>query len=215
MVNDYYLSVVGITMIHPTALIAMKTNLKISSLYIACLPLSLLLALTACDSSSSNNDNNEVIAAQTVTSTENDTVTTASEANIDQDSNEGTSLIAAAKSDNSSSSNESGNTSPSSDSILQATLIGDYYGMMPCSFCDSTEVVLNLYSDGSMLKTSTYENPKTIRAPLVENGIYRQDDDMITIAYANDKVENYLIQNNHLVLMSDNALNTDYTLSRQ
>ena len=49
-----------------------------------------------------------------------------------------------------------------------------------------------------------------------ENGIYRQDDDKITIVYDDQRIESYIIQNNHLVLLDDNNIaDDDYTLSRQ
>ncbi|MDN6307705.1 copper resistance protein NlpE N-terminal domain-containing protein [Psychrobacter sp.] len=130
---------------------------------------------------------------------------------------EGQSLIAAAQ-----SSNDSYYTPPSSSddsaasnySSLQATLMGDYGGMVPCPSCDSIDVTLNLFSDGSVRKTSIYNNTARTREPLYQSGIYRQDDDKITIVYENENLEVYHIQDNHLVLMSaDDTPDNDYTLS--
>jgi hypothetical protein len=132
-------------------------------------------------------------------------------------SEEDESLISTAKSDRKSSVDRSSSDATTiNDSQMQATLIGDYKGVMPCSFCSSTEVLLNLFADGSVVKTSIYDNPKEPTDSLIENGIYRQDDDKITIVYDDQRIESYIIQNNHLVLLDDNDIaDDDYTLSRQ
>lgn len=102
------------------------------------------------------------------------------------------------------------------DSTLQATLMGDYGGMLPCSSCDNIDITLNLFADGSVLKTSIYNNPDSPQVPLVEPGIYRQDGNTITIVYEKNNIESYRIQDNHLVMMDQNKnLNVDYTLSRK
>ena len=102
------------------------------------------------------------------------------------------------------------------DSMLQATLIGDYVGMLPCSFCDGIALTLNLFADGSVLKTSIYKNPKSPKVPLIESGIYRQDSDTITIVYTDKHIEIYNIQDNHLVMLdNDKTPDPDYTLSPQ
>ncbi|MGP4951686.1 copper resistance protein NlpE N-terminal domain-containing protein [uncultured Psychrobacter sp.] len=122
---------------------------------------------------------------------------------------EGQSLIAAAKPDEAQSSLPSSNT-------LQATLMGDYGGIIPCTFCDYIEVTLNLFADGSVVKTSVYNNPKLARVPLVESGIYRQDDDKITIAYDNQHTESYHIEDNHLLMIDKNKnIDVNHALSRQ
>lgn len=133
------------------------------------------------------------------------------------DESAGESLISAAKSDRKSASSRSSvDVEPTKKSKMQATLIGDYTGIMPCASCDSTQVLLNLFADGSVKKTSIYDNPQTPRASLTENGIYRQDNDTITIVYDDQHIESYLIQSNHLVLLDDNKVaDSDYTLSRR
>ncbi len=135
----------------------------------------------------------------------------------DDVASEGESLIAAAKPDDNLQTRRAPMISDlSAGSELQATLIGDYVGILPCPFCDSVSVTLNLFADGSVLKTSIYENPKTPKVPLVESGVYRQDNTMITIVYQNESIESYTIQDNHLVMMNDdNTLNADLTLSRK
>lgn len=130
---------------------------------------------------------------------------------------EGQSLIAVAKPDGLVQKRRSPMISePQSDSALQATLIGDYVGMLPCSFCEGVSVTLNLFSDSSILKTSIYENPEIPKVPTVEHGIYRQDNNIITIVYDTKDIENYVIQSSHLVMMDkDKNPNTDYTLARK
>ncbi|WP_350561752.1 copper resistance protein NlpE N-terminal domain-containing protein [Psychrobacter sp. CAL346-MNA-CIBAN-0220] len=104
----------------------------------------------------------------------------------------------------------------SGDSTLQATLMGDYGGNLACSFCAGIGITLNLFADGSVLKTSVYNNPKTPHVPLIESGIYRQDNNTITIVYDKKKIEIFRIQDNHLVMLDENKkLNDDYVLSRK
>lgn len=131
-------------------------------------------------------------------------------------SEEGESLMAAAR----PTDDERKRRSPmiaeqNPNSALQATLIGDYVGAWPCSFCDGTSVTLNLFADGSVVKTSVYKNPESPKKPLIESGIYRQDNKLITIVYDEKYIESYEVQDNHLVMMSDGAPKIDYTLSRQ
>lgn len=102
------------------------------------------------------------------------------------------------------------------DSELQATLMGNYGGTLPCTFCDDVDVTLNLFADSTVLKTSVYNNPETPRAPLMESGIYRQDIARITIVYHNQAIESYQIQDNHLLMIDENQnVNHDHRLSRQ
>lgn len=197
------------------------------------LPLSLSLALLGCNDQpstvSSNNDTqmsqdssanakSEKSTNKTQTNGEDASVTLAEDID-NNDNKEGQSLIAAAKSDNPNPSIPAHRTLVENDSenhALQATLIGDYVGIYPCSFCSSISVTLNLFSDGSVAKTSIYHNPETPKLPHQESGVYRQDDVIITIAYDNKDVESYMIQDNHLVMMNeDDTLNADYTLSRK
>ena len=184
------------------------------------LPLSFCALLAGCDSHSStpSTDKRMMIASK-----QSDAIA-AEQETIDPNSNsdgtsseEDESLISTAKSDRKSSVDRpSSDATTINDSQMQATLIGDYKGVMPCSFCSSTEVLLNLFADGSVVKTSIYDNPKEPTDSLIENGIYRQDDDKITIVYDDQRIESYIIQNNHLVLLDDNNIaDDDYTLSRQ
>lgn len=122
------------------------------------------------------------------------------------------SLIAAAQPKEQSHSLTDANIDHSN--ALQATLIGDYFGMFPCVFCDSIDVTLNLFADGTVLKTSIYRNSETPKVPLVEPGVYRQDSDMITIVYDKQNIESYRIQNNHLLMMDkNNQPDDDYMLA--
>lgn len=184
------------------------------------LPLSFCALLAGCDSHSStpSTDKRMMIASK-----QSDAIA-AEQETIDPNSNsdgtsseEDESLISTAKSDRKSSiDRSSSDATTTNDSQMQATLIGDYKGVMPCSFCSSTEVLLNLFADGSVVKTSIYDNPKEPTDSLIENGIYRQDDDKITIVYDDQRIESYIIQNNHLVLLDDSDIaDDDYTLSRQ
>lgn len=129
---------------------------------------------------------------------------------------EGQSLIAAAQSTNDLHARQSLSNSESPSSTLQATLMGDYGGMVPCKTCANIDVTLNLFADGSVLKTSIYNQPEKPQAPLVESGIYRQDNNTITIVYEAKNIETYHIQDNHLILMDeDKKSNNDYILSRK
>ncbi|KAA0913438.1 copper resistance protein NlpE N-terminal domain-containing protein [Psychrobacter sp. ANT_WB68] len=102
------------------------------------------------------------------------------------------------------------------DSMLQATLMGDYGGIVPCDSCDNITITLNLFSDGSVLKTSLFNHAEPARAPLLESGVYRQDDDMITIVYERQNIETYHIKDNLLIMMdADKNPDDDYTLSRK
>lgn len=137
----------------------------------------------------------------------------------DDESNEvveGQSLIAAAQPRNEALTSGSQTNDEARSNILQATLMGDYGGMVPCASCDSVDITLNLFADGSVLKTSIYNNPDTPHAPLSESGIYRQDNNNITIVYEDKNIETYHIQDNHLILINkDKSPNNDYTLSRK
>lgn len=130
---------------------------------------------------------------------------------------EALSLLQAAKNDEALQKTNSPMIAEKNDSsALQATLIGDYTGMLPCSSCDSIMLTLNLYSDGSVQKTSIYENSPTVQPPQTTSGIYRQDDNKITIVYENKAIDTYLIDDNHLVMMDDNNNpDANYTLSRK
>lgn len=129
---------------------------------------------------------------------------------------EGTSLMDSARTDDIQEKRRSPMIAEKrASSALQATLIGNYIGILPCSNCDEITLTLNLHSDGTVKQTSVYENPKTARSPLVEAGVYRQDDDMITIVYNKKNIDSYHIQDNHLVMLDKNKNpDPDYTLSR-
>ena len=136
---------------------------------------------------------------------------------IDEDEDRGTSLIDSAKADDSEPEQRSPMIAEKrADSTLQATLIGNYIGIIPCVTCDEITLTLNLHSDGTVKQTSIYENPQTPQPPLVETGVYRQDNDMITIVYDKENIDSYRIQHNHLVMVDANKNpNPDYTLSRR
>ena len=198
------------------------TILKRSGHCLLALPLCVLLI--GCDSTSSNHDKGVTTKIAPIDYVEDNSSQVAAENLVESnllsaDSKldivaEGQSLIAAAQSSN--DVHQSLAYSKLNDSALQATLMGDYGGMVPCNSCDSTDITLNLFADGSVLKTSIYNNPKTPRVPLIESGVYRQDNDTITIVYEDKNIEPYHIQDNHLVLMDEyKNPNNDYTLSRK
>lgn len=184
--------------------------------------------LIGCDSASSN-DNKDMTTKVALTDTLENSDSQNLAQNLQGDSSlqsndselgsvEGLSLIAAtrASSDTYSSQSLMGAEARSSSSTLQATLMGDYGGIVPCVSCGSIDVTLNLFADGSVSKTSIYNNPESPRAPLLESGIYRQDNDTITIVYEEKKIETYHIQDNHLILMDEEKNpNNDYILSRK
>lgn len=128
----------------------------------------------------------------------------------------GTSLIDSAKTDDIQEKRRSPMIAEKrASSALQATLIGNYMGILPCSNCDEITLTLDLHSDGTVKQTSVYENSETARSPLVETGVYRQDNDMITIVYSKENIDSYHIQDNHLVMLDKNKNpDPDYTLSR-
>ncbi len=191
------------------------------------LPLSLCALLSACDShSSSPTTDKNMIAAMNNSDEHNRTDSEQENVEIELISDDASepqanSLMATAKSDRQPTASDALKSSElAADNKMQATLIGDYTGIIPCSFCDSTQVLINLFADGSVIKTSVYDNPNKPTASLTENGVYRQDhgtdNDTITIVYDDQRIESYIIQNNHLVLLDDNDIaDDDYTLSRQ
>ena len=94
--------------------------------------------------------------------------------------------------------------------------MGDYGGIVPCASCDNIDITLNLFADGSVLKTSVFNDEEPTNPPLLESGVYRQDDNKITIVYENKNIETYQIRDNHLIMMdADKNPNDDYTLSRR
>lgn len=199
-----------------------------------CALTSLCLLLTGCDSGSAassvgmdaratHNTTNLSVKNGSASSQHTDTgLSPSTPSNVSgkddlNDSASGQSLMSIAKTDNGSGVQRTSTMSERRvDSTLQATLIGDYKGMLPCSFCDGINMTLNLLSDGSVLKTSIYENPEMPKAPLMESGVYRQDDHTITVVYDDKDIEMYRIENNHLIMLDDNKKpNPDYTLSRK
>ncbi len=216
---------IGIKMIYFIPLFSTRNHIRRFGSLVLVLPICVLL--TGCDNRIApyNGDDTSSLEATADDNTDNTvddtaTVNTADnqdDAPVEAIVDEGTPLISAAKP--ASQADEASSLSPlegSSDNMLQATLIGDYIGILPCSFCESTQVTLNLFSDGSVVKTSIYSNPNSPKVPLVESGVYRQDSHMITIAYTNQTIESYRIQDNHLVMMSeDKTAKPDYTLSRK
>lgn len=222
--QKYYLKTVfGVTMIYfaPVCSITL-TVIRRYGRFLLALPF--CVVLISCDNASSNTDQgmiNEVIpvdgsASPDFANSLSDNNDDSLESDDEQDVVEGQSLIAAAQLSNESNAYQIQTDSKSHSSALQATLMGDYGGMVPCSSCDNIDVTLNLFADGSVLKTSIYNNPETPRSPLLESGIYRQDNNKITIVYQQKQIEIYSIQDNHLVLMDENkSPNNDYTLSRK
>lgn len=181
----------------------------------------MVMLITACDNSSSTaqtTDNDAASEVTSVTSQQNSTLQDADNAELEaevSDEEQGQSLIAAAKMDSSAPRSDTSTESDNS-SGLQAVLMGDYGGMMPCSSCSNIDVTLNLFADATVKKTSTYINAKPAQASLIESGIYRQDNNMIIIVYEDKRIETYLIQDNHLVMMDENDNpSDDYTLSRK
>ena len=180
----------------------------------------LCLLLMSCDSASSSNnkttqtapiDSLEQIDGQSDAAQENDSSDVVNEANGEQ----GQSLIAAANTKDNTRSSPMIST-VNSDSTLQATLMGDYGGIVPCASCDSIDITLNLFADGSVLKTSVFNDAEPTNPPLLESGVYRQDDNKITIVYEKKNIETYQIRDNHLIMMDiDKNPNDDYTLSRR
>ena len=206
---------------------AMSKTKRVRSLLVT---LPLTLVLISCDNTSStspevndNNANSEASSTDVAPNaneprSENTTLTDQTAETISDDksvsSEEGQSLISAAKTDNNAYNQRS--TTSRTDGMLQATLMGDYGGMLPCSSCDNIDVTLNLFADGSVTKTSIYKNAQPSKGPYVESGIYRQDVDKITIVYQKKHVETYLIQDNHLIMLDEaNEPDDDYTLSRK
>lgn len=178
------------------------------------------LLLLGCDSSSSTTNKGMSTKVALVDNMENSAQRNTADASQDndlEDADASQSLIDAAQTNDDAYTRRSPMISePNNNSALQATLMGDYGGMVPCSSCDSIDITLNLFADGSVLKTSFYNNAEPPRQPLLESGIYRQDNDTITIVYESKKIETYHIQNNHLVMLDEHKnLDDDYTLSRK
>ncbi len=215
----------GVTMIYfsPTCSNTL-TILKRGGRCLLALPLCVLLI--GCDSTSSSGDKGMTTKVAPIDHVEENSAQASAEnlsetnllnagSELDKVS-EGQSLIAAAQSSNGAHPHQSLTRSEPGNGTLQATLMGDYGGMVPCKSCDSTDITLNLFADGSVLKTSIDNNPEMPNAPLFEPGVYRQDNDMITIVYEDKNIEAYHIQDNHLVLMDEHKKpNNDYTLSRK
>ena len=182
------------------------------------LSLSFCIALFGCDSESAYT---AVADDQVTVSADNDkALAIASETSMaaaQGNDAEGTSLMNAAMNED----NFDKRTSPMiaekrADSALQATLIGDYSGMLSCENCEGISLTLNLRSDGTVQKTSVYTSSRDAQPPLVDSGVYRQDGNMITIVYDEENIETYIIQDNHLVLLgADKQPDNDYTLSRK
>ncbi len=190
------------------------------------LMLPIFIIVAACDSASSNTaasgNRTQATSANSALNTakalqDNDAKEASSDNEIDA-SDEGQSLIVATQSDDATLTRRTPMISDKRDgsSTLQATLMGDYGGMLPCSSCDSIDSTLNLFANGSVVKTSIYNNSETSKVPLVESGVYRQDGNTITIVYENKNIESYRIQDNHLIMMDeDKNLDADYTLWRK
>lgn len=191
------------------------------------LPFSILLL--GCDSPSStvpaasnNAQNSSVKSVQNVDSQAaalafREAHNSADDSDEESDLDQGQSLIAAARSDDNAHARRTQMFSGArNNSTLQATLMGDYGGILPCDFCDNIDITLNLFANGSVTKTSIYSNPESPKLPIVESGIYRQDGNTITIVYENKTIESYRIQDNHLIMIGENQQpDADHTLSRK
>jgi len=183
----------------------------------------LCMLLVGCDSASSNTEKDMVSTFATTNSEPQGASQSFQDDNAESATNdessemaEGQSLIAAAQSNKDTYADSSMERSEAKSSMLQATLMGDYGGMVSCIDCDSIDVTLNLFADGSVLKASYYHNPEKPKTPLLESGIYRQDNDKITIVYEGKNIETYHIQDNHLIRIDEHDnLEDDYTLSRK
>ena len=129
---------------------------------------------------------------------------------------EGQSLIAAAQSNKNSYTDSSMERSEANSDMLQATLMGDYGGMVSCSDCDSIDVTLNLFADGSVLKASNYHNSKESKHPY-SNPVSTDRTMTKLLLFMKEEVsKTYHIQDNHLIRMDEyDNLDNDYTLSRK
>ncbi|WP_343778610.1 copper resistance protein NlpE N-terminal domain-containing protein [Psychrobacter aestuarii] len=137
------------------------------------------------------------------------------DAAIDADSDDtgGRPLLASAQSD--TDVDTATNNKDKEAYSLEATLIGDYGGTVPCGDCERIDVTLNLFSDGSVAKTSVYQHQTDKPQSTTQSGIYRQDERTITIVYENQELDSYHIDGNYLVrLNDDDQPDDDYTLSR-
>lgn len=180
------------------------------------------IALMSCDSASSSTNKNTqgapINSTQSTASNSDEAIleeNSATESAEDNRSKEGQPAIAAANSTKSTSRSPMISAS-NSDSMLQATLMGDYGGVVPCSACASINITLNLFADGSVLKTSVFNQPEIPQPPMIESGVYRQDSDVITIVYEKKNIETYQIQHNHLLMMDEyKNPDADYALVRQ
>lgn len=179
-------------------------------------------ALVSCDSASSSTNKNTQGAptnshqSNALNHDESALPENNTKASADEDRHQqGSTRIAAANLDDSSTRSPM-ISAAKSDSMLQATLMGDYGGVVPCASCGSIDITLNLFADGSVLKSSVFNQTETLQSPLVESGVYRQDDDVITIVYEKKNIETYQIQGNHLIMMDEyKNPNEDYALARQ
>lgn len=187
------------------------------------LALPICLLLMSCDSASSSpSANSQVMQGSSVNNAQQDNFQNKEfqNSNInnkagEENSEEGQSLVAAANLNGNIRRSPMIASSPS-ESTLQATLMGDYGGIVPCASCDSIDVTLNLFADGSVLKTSVFNNAEPMLKPSLESGVYRQDDDRITIVYERKNIETYQIKDNHLIMLDvDKNPEDDYTLSRK
>lgn len=207
----------------PCLFVPLPKNLKLRCHYkkllltvLVCIPL-LGCSNQAAPNASADNDlaGDQAVTKKQIPSN----MITARDADIDGDEDledEGTSLMDSTKTGDSEKKQRSPMIAEKhADSALQATLIGNYTGFIPCATCDEINLTLNLHSDGTVKQTSVYENSNVALSPLIETGVYRQDDDMITIVYDQENIDSYLIQGNHLIMLDTNQQpHADYTLSR-
>ena len=205
----------------PYSFVSLFKNLKLRCDYKKLLlAVSVCLPLLGCSNQAAPNASadNDLAGEQVVSEKQlSSDMTTAHAAAIDGgEEDEGASLMDSAKTGDSEKKQRSPMIAEKrADSALQATLIGNYTGVIPCATCDELTLTLNLYSDGTVKQTSVYENSEIALPPLIEMGVYRQDNDMITVVYDQENIDNYRIQGNHLIMLDANKQSlTDYTLSR-
>jgi len=210
-------------MIHITAFSAYRSH-SIRILPLSSLLISACLLLSGCDSQSANSSVRAQVSksadVEVAPQSQHEALAfseqASSEAANEADEFAGRPLLASAQSEEIEQLPDAYQVDSAESSYsLGATLIGDYSGTVPCRNCERVDVTLNLFSDGSVAKTSVYQNEADKPQSVTQSGIYRQDEHVITIVYDDQDLESYSIDGNYLVQLNANDLpNDDYTLSR-
>lgn len=107
---------------------------------------------------------------------------------------------------------------------LGATLFGHYSGIYPCKGCDAIRTSLALKIDGSVTKTNTKIASDRVLSTNKQFGSYYQDGLLIVVTLDNGTTEYYYIDNNRLLWLRGDAKeiknnpealsSPDYVLSR-